>query len=222
VPFYQRLLPPNGLANGYVALLDAMDAYAARGMLTQREEVRRLLNSMWAEYEALSVQGAAKSEEIIRRRIRQTAVRPARSGRLEKGIKSMPLQTSLPSGSIGIADIDHLDATVINPRYRRFGPYWRAQEYGLPGLTPADYGGGGRKVAPGYFMPGYSAPAGGQFRVHPYFQQMGYAKGMPALMRLAPVPARHFLRDGTAEFIEWRRREIARINRHAISKLVAI
>jgi hypothetical protein len=241
--YYQRLNAPKGLVGGYRALLDVLDAYAVRAStvvipasgpartaaLAQRallrdkgEQVRKLVEWMFAEYEALEVNGALEADRMIRTFIRQTAVRPPTSGTLEQGIKSRPLSTQVPVGAIGVADLDHLDATVINPRYKRFGPYWRAQEYGLPAVSPSAYGGNGRKVAPGYFQPGNAKPAQSEFRVHPYFVQERYSRGMPALMRLRAVPARHFLEKGTDAFITWRQGEIARINRHAVSTLASI
>lgn len=228
--FYQRLNAPRGLAAGYVALLDAMDAYAARAavatlpaeravLLAKREQVRQILTRMWKEYEKLGVDGAIKADELIRARIRATAVRPPTSGRLESGIISRPLPTTWPAGAVGIADIDALDKAAVNPRFHAAGPYWRTQEYGYAGHV-------GRRV-PGYFQPGGARPSGAEFRVHPYFEQVGGAggrapRGTPAMVIRKPIEARHFLRDGTDDMLAWRQLGISRINRNAISALARI
>lgn len=217
--FYQRLNPPRGLAGGYVALLDAMDAYAARGMFAERERVRQALNRMWREYERVGIEGAVKADTLIRARIRTTAVRPPTSGRLESGIISRPIPTTWPGAALGIADLDALDKTAINPRYHAAGPYWRTQEYGYSGHVG--------RVVPGYFQPGQSRPSGAEFRLHPYFEQVGGGgnkapRGTPAMVIGKPIQARHFLRDGTDDLIAWRRREMSRINRRAITTLASI
>jgi hypothetical protein len=185
--YYQRVPPPKGLGGGYVALLDAMDAYEARALtaanateraalMGKRELVRELLNWMWREYDALGTSASIKADEIIRRRIRQTAVRPPASGRLESGVVSRPIPTTWPGGALGVADLEILEKTAINPRYHGKGKksYWRAP------------------------------------------------KGTPAMVITKPLHARHFLRDGTDELLLWRQREVSRINRVAINRLVAI
>jgi hypothetical protein len=195
VTYYQRIEPPAGLADIILKLLEAIDLFTAKGMLGEAAKARRVVQDFARDLTKLEAEGPPKADEFIRKRLRATAVRPATSGTLAAAVQSHPLPSRYPSGAVGIADIATLDSRAINPRSG--GIYWRAQEWGLPGLTPADYARGGRKVAPGYFMPGFSTPSQGSFRAHPYFQQYAYAKGMPALMRLRPVPARHFLRDGT-------------------------
>jgi hypothetical protein len=230
--YYQRVPPPKGLGGGYVALLDAMDAYEARALtaanateraalMGKRELVRELLNWMWREYDALGTSASIKADEIIRRRIRQTAVRPPASGRLESGVVSRPIPTTWPGGALGVADLEILEKTAINPRYHGKGKksYWRAQEYGYAGHV-------GRRVV-GLFE-GTSPPSASEFRVHAYFEQaarnaQGKApKGTPAMVITKPLHARHFLRDGTDELLLWRQREVSRINRVAINRLVAI
>jgi hypothetical protein len=216
VRFFQRLDPPKGLAGGYVALLDAMDIYAVRGMMVEHERVRVIVIRMWREYETLSADAAIKADSLIRARIRTTAVRPPTSGRLESGVLSRPLPTTWPAGALGIADLDVLDSTVVNPRFKAAGSYWRTQEYGYAGHVG--------RIVPGFFQPGQARPSAGEFRLHPYFQQVGpkAPKGTPAMRITQPIHARHFLRDGTNDLIAWRRSEMSRINRRAISALASI
>jgi hypothetical protein len=232
--YFQRLDPPDGLGQGYVALLDAMDTWELRAlaasnptervtMLAKREELRRVLEQMWKSYDRLGVDGPRRADQIIRRFIRQTAVRPPTSGRLESGILSRALPTAWPAGAIGVADIERLDLTAVNPNYHGKGKksYWRAQEYGYSGAVG--------RIVPGFFMPGRSRPSAAEFRNHPYFERAGVdpatgksPKGTPAMVITKPIRARHFLRDGTAEFIAWREREMSRINRTAINRMANI
>lgn len=220
MPFYTQIEPDPALARGYVYMLDAIDAYVARGRLGEAAHARRILRRMWREYEELGVQGAVKADEFIRGRLHATAVRPPTSGRLAAAISSRPIPSTFPAGAIGIADLARLEKGAINPRAKKAGSYWRAQEYG----TDAHVG----RIVPGYFFPPQSAPNAAEFRDHPYFQQAKMNKagstrrGMPAMVIGRPLDARHFLRDGTDEAVAWHRLESARINRRAISSLAAI
>jgi hypothetical protein len=175
LPYFQRLNPPKGLAGGYVELLDAIDICTARAaqattpaertfFLAKREEVRRALDKMWKEYDALSTAAAAHADQAIVRRIRATAVRGRTSGRMEAGVVSHALTTTWPAGAIGIADIDILNATAINPQYQSAGTYWRTQEYGYAGHVG--------RIVPGFFQPGQSRPSAAEFRNYPYFEQV--------------------------------------------------
>lgn len=213
MPFYTRLEPDPSLARGYVFLLDAIDAYTAKGRLLEAAAVRVIFRKMTADYELLGKRAPLKADSYIRDRIKLTAVRPPNTGNLMASVQSRPIPTTFPAGATAIADLEVLEAGAVNPRSG--GVYWRAQEYGLPVDPDA-------KPVPGYFMPGYSAPDQAQFRLHPYFQQFGYAKGMPALVRKRPLHARYYLRDGTNLFVAWHQSESARINRRALSSLAAI
>jgi len=211
--FYTRLEPDPQLARGYVYLLDAIAAYRLKGRTADAERVRAILRRMWDDYDKLGARGAAKADELVKARLRATAVRPPTSGALEGAIFSRPLVSTFPAGAVGIVDLDALDAGAVNRRTG--GIYWRAQEYGLP-VDP------NARPAPGYFEPGQSRPSAGQFRAHPYFAQQPYARGMPALVRTRPLEARHFLRDGAAAFATWHAQEDQRIQRSAITGLARI
>lgn len=208
--YFAYLQPDPELVDAYVAMVRTADIYVAKGLMREAAQARAAYERMVRDYEQLSVRGSTKADEFIRSRIRTTAVRPPTGGLLERAIHSTPMQLSFPGGGVNIASLDALDKGAVNPRTG--GVYWRSQEYGLPVIP-------GQRPAPGYFMPGYSAPNAGQFRNHPYFQQMGYARGMPALVRKRPLRARHFLRDGADEFAAWHALESARINRRAITSL---
>lgn len=213
MPFYTKLEPDPALARGYVFLLDAIDAYLAKGRLREAEMVRIIFRKITADYEALGKRAPAKADAYIRDVLRQTAVRPPTTGNLAAAIQSRPIPSTFPAAAVAIADLAVLEAGAVNPRSG--GVYWRAQEYGLPVDPDA-------KPVPGYFMPGYAGPDQAQFRLHPYFQQFGYAKGMPALVRKRPLKARYYLREGTKLFVLWHESESARINRRALSRLAAI
>lgn len=208
--YFAYLQPDPKLVDAYVAMVRTIDIYRAKGMIAEAELAQRAYRRMVKDYEDLAIRGAVKADDFIRSRLRTTAVRPPTGGNLERAIKSEPMKLPFPGGGVDIASLDALDKGAVNPRTG--GIYWRSQEYGLPVIP-------GQRPAPGYFMPGYSAPNQGAFRLHPYFGQMRYAKGMPALVRRRALQARHFLRDGADEFAAWHAMESARINRRAISSL---
>lgn len=207
--YFTRIEPDPKLAVGYVELLDAIRDYTAKGRIADAAAVRAVLADMWAEYERLGIRAAAKADSFVRNRIRQTQVRPDASGRLRSSIASHPLPSTFPAGAIGIADLDQLDRGATQA-----GPYWRAQEYG----TTAHVG----RVVPGYFQPGSARPDPAQFRAHPYFEPVQFQRGTPAMVIRRPLRARHFLRDGAAETVVWRAAQEARIQRTAVSRLLAI
>jgi hypothetical protein len=223
--YWQAIGPPVGLERVYFALQDTINIYLAAGLVEEAAKVRAIMRQVDAQLRELSVSGAAEADRLIRQRILATAVRPPTSGRLVDAIQSQPIITLdgkiIPygTGAVGIASLEVLDKRAVNPRTG--GIYWRAQEFGLPAvpLSAYRYFGGGRKSARGYFMPGSARPRGSDFRAHPYFQSGGDG---PFMMRQRAVPARHFLRDGTATFIGWHRREVASIERRAATRLLTV
>lgn len=226
MPFYTRIEPDPALARGYVYMLDAIDACRLQAAATpdpllrrmwrlRENRIRAALQRMWREYEQLGVDAAHQADTFIRQAIKQTAVRPPASGRLESAIQSRPLPSTFPAGAIGIADLDVLEKIAA----RGGGTYWRAQEYG----TTAHVG----RIVPGYFQPGQARPSAAEFRVHPYFGQAtgrnGKApKGTPAMRITRPLHARYFMRDGTTAIAGWHAKESVRINQRAISALAGL
>jgi hypothetical protein len=75
---------------------------------------------------------------------------------------------------------------------------------------------------PGFFMPGGAKPSQAEFRQHPYFEQMPYARGMPALVRKRPLAARYYLRDGSRRFAAWHAAEFNRIITQAGAALLRL
>ena len=212
--YYTRIEFDPQLVKVYTTLLDTVANYRRAGLIADATRVELVLVALQADYERLAVRGAAKATAYIRDRLRQTAVRPPTSGNLSRAVVSRPLPPVagvFPGGSIGIADIDELNRGAVNPRSG--GIYWRAQEYGLP-VDP------NQKPVPGYFQPGFSRPDPGEFRNHPYFEQMSYRRGMPAMVRTRPLRARHYLRDGVDQYVTWHAQEAARIRRRAITRLL--
>jgi hypothetical protein len=189
--YYQRIPPDPALLRGYFFLLDAIRDYTAKGRLADAAAHRKILAEMWAEFEKLGVQAAAKADEAIRLHIRQTQVRPDASGRLNKSIQSRPLPSSFPVGAVGFADIDELDKGTINPTAPTKGAYWRAQEYG----TAAHVG----RIVPGYFSfgggpgrvgaVGHRVPHASLFRAGvPHARNPGH--GHQTAVGSAPLPPR--------------------------------
>jgi hypothetical protein len=218
--YYRRVGPEIAVTRGYVLLLDAIDVYMVKQMYPQAAEVRLIVQRMSGELERLGPRAAAKAEEYVRDRLRKTAVRPPTSGRLSDAVKARVIPTTFQQAAVGVGDIDILDSGAINPNAPKKGSYWRAQEYG----TDAHVG----RIVPGYFQPGMSAPAAGEFRNHPYFEQAGRgatgkaARGTPAMVITRPLEARFYLRDGTLEFANWRRSQVEAIYQRAITKLLAV
>lgn len=222
--FFRRIRPDSTVAEGYVFLLDAIDLHLAaaaaasdpvirRHEVRSAEKVRAILLAMWRDYRWLESTQPGRADEFIRARLRATAVRPPTSGRLERAVASFAIPSQWPLAGVGVASVLALDRGAVNPRGG--GIYWRSQEHGLPVIP-------GQRPTPGYFMPGYGAPNPAEFRNHPYFEQMPYVKGMPLLVRKRDLQPRHFLRDGTRNFVAWRRVEMQRIQRKAITALSAI
>lgn len=219
--YYHYVDPDPALARLYGSLERAARNFERRGRVGDALQTRLVSRQLRSEIAVLGHRAPAKADEFIRARLRSTRVgRPDTSGQLSKAIRSSPMPTTLPAAAVNVASIDVLDQGAVNPRSG--GIYWRAQEWGLPAVSPDAYTKGGRKVAPGYFMPGYSAPNNAEFRQHPYFQQFGYAKGVPALMRLRAVQPRHYLRDGTKEFIAWHAAKSQAIAAHLLKQLPRI
>lgn len=210
--YFAYIEPQESLGRTYRFLYQAVLDHERAGRPLEALRVRRVWERLMGDYERIGVEGARKADELIRGRIRSSAVRPPTSGRLERAVLSAPMASTLPGGGIRIASLDALDSGAVNPRGK--GIYWRSQEYGLPVFPD-------QRPAPGYFMPGFSAPSGDAFRAHPYFQQMRYAKGMPALVRTVPLEARHFLRDGTEDVVRWWQVEARAAQRRALTGLTA-
>lgn len=143
---------------------------AARAALTaMREEVLVVYGQFNRELNQLALRAALDADSEIRRQLAQTRVRPARGlrPRLEDAIKSRPTPPGLPTGGVGVADIDELDK-VVNPITPGYGPYWRAIEEGTDKHL-------GRRIHGLFFASGGPAGAGGvppdpsEFRQHPVF-----------------------------------------------------
>lgn len=215
--YFAELQPDPELVAAYVAIVRTIKTYTAKGMLREAAQARAVYQGMVRDYESLATRGAAKADELVRERIRQTAVRPPTSGRLTAAIQSAPLKQPFPGGGVGIANLATLDKLAVNPNAKKKGEYWRAQEYG----TSAHVG----RIVPGFFMPGRSKPSAAEFRNHPYFEQAkrgkgGKAsKGTPAMVIRRPIHARHFLQDGTVAFVLWHAQQTIRINTKAIQAL---
>lgn len=215
--FYAYVEPDPDLADVYVGLRRVILAFERKGRFKDAARARAVLGELIDGYGVLSRLAPGKADAFIRDVIRQKQVRPPTSGRLWDSIHSVAPPAALPNAAVNIASLAVLDAGAVNPVDKV--AYWRAQEYGLPALSPSDYGGGGRRVATGYFTnPGVARPNQGDFRVHAYFQRSS-GKGTPALMRLRAVQPKRFLATGTARFIRWHDLQSQRIVDTALSNL---
>lgn len=214
--FYTRVEADPDLLVGYKALQDAVILFRRGGQLGRARAALALLERFQAELTQLGVRSAEVADELIRGRIDATAVRPPTSGRMRAAVISRPLATAFPSGAFGIADVDELNKSGRD----RLGPkkiaYWMAQEFG----STAAIG----RVVPGYFEPGGAKPDGSQFRVHPFFQQVGppAPRGTPAMVIENPIHARHFVRDGARDALAYHQRERAQIVSRAVKDMAVL
>lgn len=139
---------------------------------------------------AAEMTGLADGEIV--KRILETHNRVSRpaTGDMEAHIRS----EAGPLGLVRVALIDELEK-IVNPN--GYGPFWRAQEYGTGGDVPSQVG---RRFL-GTFEPSGEPPDAAQRGLgqgHDIAFLPGGSK--PGLGRISvELPARHFLRDGTAE-----------------------
>lgn len=163
-------------------------------MLTEIARVEAAYSSYQRRLEQLALDYSVVAEKEIREQITKTAKRPDTGLRphLRDNIVCRPTfpGVPLPTGWVGVADIDELDK-VVNPLTPGYGPYWRTQEDGSTAHV-------GRSIN-GLFFPsgGPSGGAGappdpGQFRAHPVFVAGPGGRGVIA----RPIEARHFIRKG--------------------------
>lgn len=215
--YFKVLPPPAGLIDGYETLVKASRTYqqaasrsvdpTLRALNRQRaKKIDAALLKLTQRMSAVGKRGATMADAEARANFKRTQVRPDTSARqhLVDLMESRPLTTVLPAGAIGIFDMDRLDRV----------PYWRVQEFGY--TIPTD-----RLPVPGYFMPGGSPPRAAEFRHHAEFEQMQYAKGMPALLLKAGtrIPERSFLRDAAEAVFDWRHARFLSAQREVLSAL---
>lgn len=209
--FYEILPTPPALIGGLELLAEALALSRALPGGLGAAEIEAVIASVGDRVNAAAQETAMFSERAIVSNIETTRVRPEAHvdrKRLADGIKS----ESLGMGSVGIGAIEDLD-TVVGKDGK---PFWRAQEFGSTHLV-------GRSIL-GLFQPGTAVPSESEFRKHPIFEE-GEGMGLvePGLMRIKrPIPARHFLRDGTAEALSFREKQFSGAEAIAIGEMRAI
>ena len=156
--------------------------------LTVGREVEQIQTNFARALDDIAKVTAVNAKKMIVAVLHQKTVRPP-SGlqpRLQDLIWCTPVSTGPFSfGQVEIAWISKLDQ-AINPNGGR-EPYWRSQEFG----SSHNVGRGifGMFDGPG----GSSVPSPLEFRQHPIFLP---GPGGPGTIK-RPIPAKHFLRDGT-------------------------
>jgi hypothetical protein len=231
--FYQRIDGYRRTRDSYTRIFSQIDrarTLAVRANRLGDQITARDLELLAARLEAIALQfndlelgvarkTALRADQAIRQRIDATRVRPRRpggkSGQLSSRIKSEPLPSRpLALGQVGIARMEELDK-VVNPDFPNAKAYWRAQEYGYDfSQHPRDKR--GNVAIRGFFQPGNAPANGGQFRQHPYFET---AQGAPRMVIRRPVPARHFLRDGTDNAVNYWHAEQQAVQRTIVAEL---
>lgn len=161
--------------------------------LAELARVEKAHLQLGRELEGLAQRSAADAETEIRRQLQKTRKRPDTGLRphLRDAIVARPEGPGgfrVPTGEVGIADVDELDK-VVNPLTPDAGPYWRTQELGSTAHLD-------RQIHGLFFGPGATGggeePDPGQFRVHPVF--IAGAGGLGTIQR--PIVARHFIAKG--------------------------
>lgn len=207
--FFATLPTPPALIGGLTLLAEAA-AFARRlpGGIDQAIAIESIISATERNVAEAGIAAVKASEEAAIATLRRTRVRPeaGEAGkprkRLEEGVKSEVLGL----GMVGVGDISELDSVVgVDGR-----PFWRTQEYG------SDHNVG--RVVFGLFQPG-GVPANHEdFRVHPVFVA---GAGGPMVIR-RPIPARHFMRAGTAAAQVLREREFGSTEIVAVEQMRAV
>lgn len=191
---YARRVIPVGIADlidncyNLLATLER-EGPAARGQVTL---VRRAILDFERDLESMSRRFAGRADTLVKETLDARRVRPERTEdpiRLKDHIVSDPLSLGGLHAGVGVARIEEL-AKV---------PWWRTQESGSHHLVGtqlygyfygADRSRGSRR-----------APNPDERRQHPIFQT---GKGRRLIIR-NPIPAKFYLRDGSAALgVEWR------------------
>ncbi len=151
-----------------------------------------------ANLDRIAVAIAAEADTLIKAKLKAATLRPPTGNRpgLQDGIHSAHVSTGRVSfGVVEVGLIDELQKVVGDVSGV---PFWKTQEFGSQHNI-------GRRIV-GFFVGagGQSVPnpIEGSARVHPAFQS-DPAGGLGTIRR--PIPAKHFMRDGTREAeVHWR------------------
>lgn len=162
------------------------------GRTTVANGAHEVIIGLLDDVNVIAVQTAGFADGAIVARILSTHNRVARpaTGNMETHIRSEPG----PLGLVRVALLDELNR-IVNPS--GYGPFWRAQEEGTGGKVPSQVG---RRIF-GTFESSGTPPDPGQ-RGAGAGRDLAFIPGGsdPGLGTISTeLPARHFLRDGSAE-----------------------
>lgn len=222
---YKRVIAI-ALENVTLAIRSGVEASLIKDQLARLEEGYRIFQ---VNLQAAAVTGAAAATVEMRDKFRSTVKRVETTGNgpsLVALLVARPLTIpGFATGAVGVADVALLD-TAINPN-SRYGPYWRAQEYG----TGADSPEGpirsqkDRVIFGAFFGGGESSPPIAEYAggggPHPIFiSHSDSPSDTPGFGTIGmEIAGRHFIRDGAdAALLKWRA-DIARAQSEAISAL---
>lgn len=139
---------------------------------------------------AVEMAGLADGEIVARILSTHNRVRRPATGVMETHIRS----EAGPLGLVRVALLDELEK-IVNPN--GYGPFWRAQEYGTGGDVPSQVG---RRIFGTFESSG--TPPDAEQRGAGVGRDLAFVPGGsdPGLGVISTeLPARHFLRDGSAE-----------------------
>lgn len=160
----------------------------AQGRPLAADTLLRGLFEFERELKAIGRKMAAFATEELRRRERDTRVRPDTQGgggpRLGDYLVARPIDENLIPGSIGVADEDLLDAEV---------PWWITNEIGSSARI------GGRLFGAFFGGGDVAAPSRDEFRVHPLFEPGNFGAWGGSGVITEPIPARRFIAKAVPE-----------------------
>lgn len=213
----------------------ATDRIRRRAGLGRAAATEKLLLLSYGEWQIgmdrLAIATAANARRAMRARLRATAKRPGTGVRPHLSevlnARSLSKQGPFSTGMVGIADEEILNRAVNPLSGGRYGPYWRAQEFGTGSPeVPSQIG----RILYGFFFgPGLSGaptPPLAQYKggggPHPIFVSAASQKTLNAQLGFGgrgagprggfggrgtidyEIEARHFIRDGADQaYRDW-------------------
>lgn len=187
MPFFRRLFPiPSDIVaihRDFVQVIENFERAAVKGDLTATRQARLCISAyadFMSDLEKIAERTVLLADEVITSKYDSSRVgRPHTPGpqHLRDALPtSQKIDTGLPTGSVGIVDLDSLEKYV----------YWKAQEFGSDHNV-------GREVMGLFSVPGTAFPDPNQFRTHALFTPTG--RGRIAHIQ-NPIPEGRFIRDG--------------------------
>jgi hypothetical protein len=252
---YQRMFVVPDVAQVHLLFLElataarVVDAKRAQAGLppiaaATRREVLVIYDQFITGLNELARFTATDATKQIQARLKETAKRPDTGVRphLRNGIRSRPIDVTgrgIATGAVGVADEASLNK-VKNPNSPKYGPYWRAQEFGTGSADVRDDRAApksqiGREIVGYFFDRGKTNPtvpqkgrsdqpifitgrsAGAVVGSGRQFSRAGKGGGRGIIGK--EIEGRHFIRDGSDQAVKVWRANLRAIERNTMRKL---